>query len=125
MGLQQALVRTATESSNSDLRLFAAAVAIQLRSGGNLADMMQQLAMVISDRIRLARRMKTLMAQTQFSKRILIAMPLFMFVLLSAIRPDYMRPLYESTSGQAILGGAILSMAFGAWIMNLIARVRY
>jgi tight adherence protein B len=125
VSLTDALRHVADEHHNEDLQLFAAAVVIQLRSGGSLADMMERLSQVIRERLRLARRVRVLTSQTQMSKRILQAMPLLVFVLLNVINPDYMRPLYATESGKTLLmvaGGCIL---VGSALMNRLSLLRY
>ena len=79
-GLKEAIQQATTKAGSGDMKLFATSVAIQLDSGGNLAEMMHRLAYVIRDRIRLRRRVGILTAQTQLSKRVLIVLP---FVLLA------------------------------------------
>jgi tight adherence protein B len=120
-----ALRAAADRSPSADMKLFATSVAIQLRSGGNLADMMDRLVAVMRDRIRLSRRARILTAQTQFSKRILILLPLAIFVVLSIIRPEYMEPLYTTTEGRILLLIAGVNLLFGSWLMNRMAVVRY
>ena len=117
-------LRSAAESyANNDLRLFATSVIIQLRSGGNLADMMERLANVIRERNRLARRVRVLTAQTQFSKRVLLALPFFIFVLLTIVNPDYMRPLYTTFTGQMILAVAGVGLFIGWVLMNWLSKI--
>jgi tight adherence protein B len=107
------------------MKLFATSVAIQLRSGGNLADMMDRLVAVMRDRIRLNRRARVLTAQTQFSKRVLIILPFAIFVLLNVLRPGYMEPLYTTPMGKGLLTAAAVSLVVGVWIMNRMAALRY
>ena len=103
-------LRRAAARANADVKLFATSIIIQLESGGNLADMMSRLAVVIRDRIRLNRRVRVLTAQTQMSKRILIVLPFVLFALLNALNPSYMEPLYATTAGKGMLVGASLSI---------------
>jgi tight adherence protein B len=107
------------------MKFFATSVVIQLRSGGNLADMMDRLAFVIRDRMRLARRVRVLTAQTQFSKRILQALPFAIFVILCLINPEYMQPLYTTSTGKTILGAAGAGLLAGTYTMNRLAVLRY
>ena len=72
-----------------------------------LADVMQGLALVIRERMRLGRRFRVLIAQTQVSKRILLAMPCVMFGVLHLISPEYMEALYVTSAGQFLLLGAM------------------
>lgn len=89
MDLEVALRQAAIDSGSSEMKMFSTSVAIQLRTGGNLADLMDRLSQVIRERMRLARRVLT--AQTQFSKQVLAFVT---FALLSLLNPKYMGPLY-------------------------------
>jgi len=112
-------IRTAAEdTSNSEMKFFASAVAIQLQTGGNLADLMDSLSAVIRARVRLAKRVRVLTAQTNFSARVLIALPIILFILLNIIAPKYMTPMYTTRMGQYILAGTIASVLLGWWIMK-------
>jgi Flp pilus assembly protein TadB len=123
--LEAALERVAAASTSQDLRLFATSVAIQLRSGGNLADMMDRLAYVIRDRLRLGRRIRVLTSQTQFSKRVLIALPFMLFFILNIVNPNYIGELYRTTQGQVLLGVAACMMVVGIFAMNRMAILKY
>jgi tight adherence protein B len=104
--------------------LFAAAMAIHLRSGGNLADVMHGLAFVIRERMRLGRRFRTLIAQTQISKRILLGMPVIMFGVLNVIGAEYMAGMYASFLGQIMLVVAATSMLIGWFVMNKMSDLK-
>ncbi len=123
--LEKALADAAARSGNADMRLFATSVSIQLRTGGNLADMMERLCDVIRDRMRLSRRVRVLTAQTQMSKRILLALPLLLFAMLNLLKPGYMEPLYTTRTGQIALVATGALVLFGAWIMNRMSILRY
>jgi tight adherence protein B len=123
--LEESILRIATKSDSDDLKLFAASTVIQLRSGGNLADMMERLVAVIRDRIRLQRRVRILTAQTQFSKRVLIAMPFVLIGILLVLKPDYLEPMWTTQPGRYMLGAAGIFIIFGSWVMNKIAILKY
>ncbi len=125
LDLKDSIRKVSSETSNTELRLFATAVAIQLQSGGNLADLMDNLQSVIRARIKLVRRARILTAQTNLSARILIGLPIFLFFLLNIISPKYMYPLYHTTLGRYILTLTIVLVLFGWWIMKRITVLRY
>lgn len=122
--MEDALRRSAMQTKNEDMQLFSAAMAIHLRSGGNLAEVMQGLAFVIRERLRLGRRFRTLIAQTQISKRILIAMPIIMFAVLNMISPDYMAQMYQNGFGQIMLACAAIGLLLGWFVMNKMANLK-
>lgn len=125
VSLDQALKSVASKSWSGDMKLFATAVIIQLRSGGNLAQMMDRLAFVIRDRMRLSRRVRVLTAQTQFSKRVLVSLPLVLFFLLNVLNPGYMSALYQTAAGRTTLTIGTVGILLGIWVMNRMAVLRY
>lgn len=123
--LEEAILRTAAKLDSEDMKLFAASTVIQLRSGGNLADMMDRLVAVIRDRMRLQRRVRVLTAQTQFSKRVLIAMPFVLIAILMMLKPDYLELMWTTQVGRYMLGAAGIFLIIGSWVMNKIATLKY
>ncbi|MAE68052.1 MAG: hypothetical protein CMJ18_27700 [Phycisphaeraceae bacterium] len=123
--LEEALSNAGRKSSSTDLQLFATSVTLQLRSGGNLADLMDRLAEVIRDRMRLGRKVRVLTAQTQFSKRVLIVLPFIVFAVLNLINADYMQPLYTTGIGRVLLLIAGASLLLGTWVMSRVAVLKY
>ncbi len=124
MSLEEAVRETTRRADNADLRLFAAALAINMRTGGNLAEVVDGIARVIRDRVRLGRRFRVLISQTQFSKRVLLALPVIMFFVLNFINPTYMSRLYDETRGNILLGTAGAGMLLGWWAMNRMADLK-
>jgi len=125
LDMKDSIRAVAGETSNSELRLFATAVAIQLQSGGNLADLMDILQGVIRARIRLAKRVRVLTAQTNFSAKILIAMPIILFFVLNIVSPKYMDPMYHTTTGRYVLAATVISVLMGWWIMKRLSVLRF
>lgn len=125
VSLDNALRKVCAATPSPDLKLFATSIVIQVRSGGNLADMMERLAAVIRDRLRLARRVRVLIAQTKLSKHILLVLPFFIFVVLNMVNPQFMKPLYSTSTGHKLLAFSAVAMFIGAWVMNRLAVLRY
>jgi tight adherence protein B len=125
IGIQTALQQAADRSLSPDMKIFAASVIIQLRSGGNLADMMDRVSWVIRDRMKLNRRARVLTAEAQLSKWVLLALPIGLFVALNLMNPDYMAPFYDTFAGGVMLLSAVISLAVGAFVMNKMAVLKY
>jgi tight adherence protein B len=125
LDLESSIRRVAESSHNADLKLFATAVSIQLSSGGNLAELMDTLANVMRSRIRLHRRVRVLTAQTDMSKRILIGMPILLFLILNVIAAEYMQLFYTTWAGRYMLTGTVISVLLGAWLMEKLSVIRY
>jgi tight adherence protein B len=125
VSLQKALYGVSQKSRNPDMKIFATSVVIQLRSGGNLADMIDRVAWVVRERMRLHRRARVLTAEAQLSKWVLLALPIGMFVALNLLNPTYMEPFFQGGMGTLLLVVAIVMLMIGAWTMNQMARLKY
>jgi len=123
MQLEDALRDVASNTENHDMRIFATSVIIHLRSGGSLADLVDGLASVIRDRIRLNRRLRILTASFQLGKHVLLVLPILMFVVINAMNPDYAAPLFHTTAGRWMAGAAVFGLLAGSWLMDKLARI--
>ena len=83
-----------------DVRLLVTALLIQKDSGGNLAEILDELSRVIRERFRIYREVKVKTAQGRLTAAILIAMPLIMLAALGALNPGYIRVLFVDPTGQ-------------------------
>ena len=125
LDLRESLQRVAGANDNPDLKLFATAIGIQLRTGGNLAELMDTLAGVMRVRIQLHRRVRVLTAQAHMSRQILTGLPIFMFVLMNFLAPEYMVDLYGSWLGRALLAIVAVNIVIGSWVMAKLSVLRY
>ncbi len=125
VGMEEAIRRTAARSTSEDLKLFASSIVIQIRGGGNLAEMLERLAEVIRGRIRLHRRAQVLTAEAQLSKRVLMGIPVGLFALLYVTNREYLEPMFNTFAGNMMLAGSVVMMLIGSWVMNRIAVLRY
>lgn len=123
--LDQALGAAARRTDSPDLRLLSTSIAIQSRTGGNVAQLMDRIAVVIRERIRLGRRLRVLTAQTQLSKRVLIALPIVVFFIFGLINREYMDPFYATGTGRILLAVALVLLAVGSWVMNRMTALKY
>lgn len=89
MDITAALDSMAERIDVPDLRFFAVAVAIQSRSGGNLAEVLDGLSKVIRSRFKLFRRVSAITAEAKWSGWFLSAFPLFALFLVNVMNPTY------------------------------------
>ena len=123
MQLEEALRAVASNTDNHDMRIFATSVIIHLRSGGSLADLVDRLAAVVRDRIRLNRRLRILTASFQLGKSVLLVLPILLFVIINAMNPAYAEPLYQTNAGRWMVAGAAFGLITGSWLMDRLARI--
>ena len=121
--LETSLRNVAASTRSRDMQLFSASMSINVKTGGNLAELVDSLAAVIRDRMSLCRRFRVLSAQTQFSKRVLIALPIIMFVFMSVFQPEYMEMFYGTREGHLLLLFGSGSLIAGWAAMNKMANI--
>jgi tight adherence protein B len=109
---------------STDISFFVTAVLIQRETGGNLAEILENLAHVIRERFKMYGKVRALTAQTKLSANILMAMPFAMVGLLSMVNPDYARPLFETDGGRMLLIAAAGMLVVGYALCRRLGIVR-
>jgi tight adherence protein B len=104
-----------------DVRFFVTAVSIQRETGGNLAEILDNLANVVRERFKILRQVRTHTAHGRFTGYVLLALPAALAVALSFISPEHIRSLFTTRMGQTMLIGAIVMQTIGfIWIKRVI-----
>jgi len=109
---------------NFDLRLFAGSVLLQRETGGNLVEIVENIANTIRGRFTLEAKVGALTSEARFSAMILGGLPLFVAAAILTLRPSYMQPLVIDPFGRWMLGYALLSYLLGALVLRRLAQIR-
>jgi tight adherence protein B len=122
--LDKALVRmTERVPSNGDLRIFAVSVTVQKETGGNLAELLEQISATIRDRFRFFGKLRGLTAEGRISGLVLSVLPLGMALFMALKNPSYLRVLAETPMGNALLAYGVLSWIGGIFWMHRMTKV--
>ncbi len=122
--VRTALIGMQNRMDSLDLKMFVTAVLIQRETGGNLGEVLSNLAEIIRQRIAMRSQIQTLIAEPKLSARFLAVLPLVVFGVLSLFNPDFFDPMTaEGSVGRAVLFGAAVSVVVGYMIMMKIADV--
>jgi tight adherence protein B len=124
LSVSQALRRMGERVASQDLRYFVTAVLVQNESGGNLAEILENIGSLIRERMQLKGKVQTLTAEGRFSALILMGLPVLTFLALYVMSRDYIMPLFSDPLGKKMLGAAIGSMAIGAWVMKKMVSIK-
>jgi tight adherence protein B len=104
-----------------DVKFFATAVLIQRETGGNLAEILDNLAGVVRERFKIRRQVRVHTAHGRFTGYVLMALPAFLAVALMFINPEHMKLLFEERIGQMMILGCIVMQAAGfVWIKQIV-----
>jgi tight adherence protein B len=101
-----------------ELKIFVMAMLVHQKTGGNLSDLLERLARMIRDRVRLRGVIRTVTAEGRLQAMVLIALPPLMFLLLLGLHRSYVQVLLDHYE---LLIAATVSMALGAlWIHRIV-----
>ena len=104
-----------------DVRFFATAVLIQRETGGNLSEILENLAHVVRERFKILRQVRVYTAHGRLTGYVLLALPAFLAVALMFINPDHMNLLFRERMGQMMLMVSIVMQTFGfLWIKQIV-----
>jgi tight adherence protein B len=113
LDLKQALLNFGNRMDNTDVPIFVTAVLIQRDTGGNLAEVLENIAYVIRDRYRILGEVRTFTTQGRLSGLILGMLPVIMAGVLSILSPGYLEHMTEDQ-----LGSVLISVAVGLQIIG-------
>jgi tight adherence protein B len=119
--LKDALENLTMRMPSLDVRFFATAVLIQRETGGNLSEILDNLAHVVRERFKILRQVRVYTAHGRLTGYVLLALPAFLAIALMFINPEHMNLLFRERMGQMMLMGAIVMQTFGfLWIKQIV-----
>ena len=119
--LRDALNELADRIPLLDVRFFVTAIAIQRDTGGNLAEILDNLAHVVRERFKILRQVRVHTAHGRFTGYVLLALPAVLAIALSIINPGHMNLLFEEHMGRMMLATTIVMQTVGYfWIRHVI-----
>jgi len=121
--LRDALLNLSERIPLIDVQFFVTAVLIQKETGGNLAEILDNLSHVVRERFRILGEVKVKTAQGRLTAAILICLPPAMGFLLRFLNPSYMKPLFTDPMGPYIIGLAVLLQIVGSLMLWKIVNI--
>jgi tight adherence protein B len=122
--MDEALSETAERIGSKNFAFVITAVTIQRQVGGSLAGLFDMVADTVRQRQQFARKIKGLTAMGRASAYVLIALPFFIAFALTLLNPDYMAPLYNTSTGHMLIFMGLGMMAFGSLILKKLVSFR-
>ena len=119
----QALKNLAARVDNPDLSLFVTVVILQRETGGNLAEVMENLADIIRQRFKFRGKVRAISAEGKTTAMVLVAIPCLVAVALVFINPDYIDILLTEPLGKLFLGIAVFMMFLGILVIRRMIRI--
>jgi tight adherence protein B len=119
--VQDSLLGMADRVTIVDVRILVTAILIQREVGGNLAEILDNLAAVIRARFTIRRQINVYTAQGRMTGYLLSLLPFFLFGILYWIAPEYMIVLFTDPIGKALVAAALsMQLAGFFWIRKIV-----
>jgi tight adherence protein B len=107
-----------------DLKFFVVSVIIQRESGGNLAEILENIGRLIRERFALQGRIQTLAGEAKLSAYILIALPFFVALFLFFFNREYIMLLTTDPLGKRMVSLAVFLLIVGIYIMKKMIQIK-
>jgi tight adherence protein B len=108
---------------SQDLEIAATAFVIQKNIGGNLAEVMEKVAITIRERVKLQGQIRVLTAQGMLSGWIVGLLPVLLGSLIYTLNPSYISLLFTTDTGQKLLGLGVILLICGALAIRKIVTI--
>lgn len=119
--LRRAMLGLLQRMPSVTVMALVTSVLVQKETGGNLAEILEQISGVIRSRFRFQRKVRSLSAEGRLSAWILAMTPFVLFVVISVSTPEYLPVLLEHPTGQQLVGFAfVMGIAGIFWIRRVI-----
>jgi tight adherence protein B len=125
MPLPEALRSFALRIPLLDARFFVTAVLIQRESGGNLSEILDNIASVIRDRFRVKRQIRVISAHGRLTGFVLVCVPPGLALMLFAINPNHWKTLTSTSLGVQLIVLAVFLQITGTLIIRKLVRIEY
>jgi len=119
-----ALKNLSVRVPSADVGYFVVAVQIQRETGGNLTEILGNIAAIVRERLKLFGQIRTFSAEGRLSAWILSLLPFGVAALVNFLNPGFMRVLWTDPAGNKLLFPMALLMVIGIFWMRKIIRIR-
>jgi tight adherence protein B len=121
--LDEALTVVVKRMDNRDLEQLAFVAKLQREAGVSAAEVIDRVTENVRERFELRRLVNTLTAQGRLSRWIVSLLPLALMLIILALNPSYLHPLFSHTVGRILLVGAAVLVAAGSVVIGRIVDI--
>lgn len=107
-----------------DLKFFITGLILQRQTGANMVAVLENLSLLVRERLNMAAKLKAHTAQQRFSAGLLCALPIVVALGFLVLKPGYVQLLWTDPVGSKFLTYAIISELVGILVIRKLANVR-
>jgi len=119
----EALSNITKRIASPDFDLVSTAYSIHRTVGGNLAEILDNIAYTIRERVRIKGEIQTLTAQARASGTIITALPILLATFMFFVTPTYFQPMFSNVIGWALIIIAIFLIFIGNLIISRVVAI--
>jgi tight adherence protein B len=125
VSLDQALEKVYERMPTSEVRFFSIVMNIQQKTGGNLAEALNNLSTVLRSRKLMREKVKALSAEATSSAMIIGCLPPGVVVMIMIMQPTYMTVMFTDHRGWLLLGASAIWMSIGVFVMARMINFKF
>ncbi|MBO6868434.1 MAG: type II secretion system F family protein, partial [Thalassococcus sp.] len=116
--LEQAMLNMYDRVGATELNMVTVSVSVQRGTGGNLAEILENLAQMIRDRLMIKAKIKAISAEGRITAWIMLLFPFGLFYMLKFMVPTYFDLVWESGYGGLVVGICLTLLFFGMIVIR-------
>jgi len=124
MPVRDALMNLTERVPLVDVKFFVTAVMLQRETGGNLAEILDNLSYVIRERFKIQRQVRVYTAQGRLTMALLMGMPPIIVAVMLTLNPTFIQPLFSDPIGHTLLVLGIMLQTIGYFVIRKIIRIQ-
>jgi tight adherence protein B len=118
IAIDQGIERMLDRMPLAEVNFLSIVMAIQSKTGGNLAEALNNLSKVLRDRKRMKQKIAAVSQEAKASAMIIGSLPFVITGAMSILNPEYLNPLWDTEIGHLLIAGSLLWMGTGVLIMR-------
>jgi tight adherence protein B len=122
--VRDALVNLTERVPLVDVKFFVTAVMLQRETGGNLAEILDNLSYVIRERFKIMRQVRVHTAQGRMTMLLLMGLPPIIVVTMQAMNPSFIKPLFDDPIGHLLIVVGITLQTIGYFVIRKIIQIQ-
>jgi tight adherence protein B len=122
--VRDALMNLAERVPLVDVKFFVTAVMLQRETGGNLAEILDNLSYVIRERFKIMRQVRVYTAQGRLTMMLLMGLPPVIVVTMLLTSPAFIHPLFADPIGHALVVAGIVLQTLGYFVIRKIIQIQ-
>ncbi len=123
--IEPALHRLGERAPLIDLKFFITGLILQRQTGANMVAVLENLSLLVRERLNMAAKLKAHTAQQRFSASLLCGLPFVVALGFWVLKPDYVRLLWTDPVGSKFLTYALISEGIGILVIRRLANIKF